>query len=76
MQKHLNNNIMKYYIILITLTLVSFIYANFGYIPKEDPDMIIGLFLFSIISFSLLVMLVITDLLELRKKRKNKNRSF
>jgi hypothetical protein len=38
--------------------------------------MIIGLFLFSIISFSLLVMLVITDLLELRKKRKNKNRSF
>ena len=76
MQKHLNNNIMKYYIILITLTLVSFVYANFGYIPKEDPDMIIGLFLFSIISFSLLVMLVITDLLELRKKRKNKNRSF
>jgi len=76
LQKHLNNNIMKYYIILITLTLVSFVYANFGYIPKEDPDMIIGLFLFSIISFSLLVMLVITDLLELRKKRKNKNRSF
>jgi hypothetical protein len=67
---------MKYYIILITLTLVSFIYANFGYIPKEDPDMIIGLFLFSIISFSLLVMLGITDFLELRKKRKNKNRSF
>jgi hypothetical protein len=48
----------------------------FGYIPKEDPDMIIGLFLFSIISFSLLVMLGITDFLELRKKRKNKNRSF
>ena len=67
---------MKYYIILITLTLVSFVYANFGYIPKEDPDMIIGLFLFSIISFSLLVMLGITDFLELRKKRKNKNRSF
>jgi hypothetical protein len=67
---------MKYYIILITLTLTSFTYANFGYIPKEDPDMIIGLFLFSIISFSLLVMLAITDLLELRKKRKNKNRSF
>jgi hypothetical protein len=67
---------MKYYIILITLTLISFIYANFGYIPKEDPDMIIGLFLFSIISFSLLVMLGITDFLELRKKRKNKNRSF
>ena len=76
MQKHLNIIVMKYYIILITLTLVSFIYANFGYIPKEDPDMIIGLFLFSIISFSLLVMLGITDFLELRKKRKNKNRSF
>ena len=67
---------MKHYFILITITLVSFFYANFGYIPKEDPDMIIGLFLFSIISFSLLVMLGITDFLELRKKRKNKNRSF
>jgi hypothetical protein len=67
---------MKYYIILITITLVSFFYANFGYIPKEDPDMILGLFLFSILSFSLLVMLGITDFLELRKKRKNKNRSF
>jgi hypothetical protein len=76
LQKHLNIIVMKYYIILITLTLVSFTYANFGYIPKEDPDLIIVLFLFSIISFSLLVMLGITDFLELRKKRKNKNRSF
>jgi hypothetical protein len=67
---------MKYYIILITLTLVSFTYANFGYIPKEDPDMIIGLFLFSIISFSLLVMLGITDLIEYRKKKQRQNRTF
>ena len=67
---------MKYYIILITLTLVSFTYANFGYIPKEDPDMIIGLFLFSIISFSLLIMLIITDLIEYRKKKQRQNRTF
>ena len=67
---------MKYYFILITLTLVSFTYANFGYIPKEDPDMILGLFLFSIISFSLLVMLVITDLIEYRKKKQRQNRTF
>lgn len=67
---------MKYYFILITLTLVSFTYANFGYIPKEDPDMILGLFLFSIISFSLLVMLAITDFLEYRKKKQRQNRTF
>lgn len=67
---------MKYYFILITLTLVSFTYANFGYIPKEDPDMILGLFLFSIISFSLLVMLAITDFLEYRKKKQKQNRTF
>ncbi len=67
---------MKYYFILITLTLVSFTYANFGYIPKEDPDMILGLFLFSIISFSLLVMLAITDFLEYRKKKQRQKRSF
>jgi hypothetical protein len=76
LQKHLNIIVMKYYIILITLTLVSFTYANFGYIPKEDPDMIIGLFLFSIISFSLLIMLIITDLIEYRKKKQRQNRTF
>jgi hypothetical protein len=76
LQKHLNNIVMKYYFILITLTLVSFTYANFGYIPKEDPDMILGLFLFSIISFSLLVMLAITDFLEYRKKKQRQNRTF
>lgn len=67
---------MKYYFILITLTLVSFFYANFGYIPKEDPDMILGLFLFSIISFSLLIMLIITDLIEYRKKKQRQKRTF
>jgi hypothetical protein len=76
LQKHLNIIVMKYYIILVSITLISFIYANCGYIPKEDPDMIIGLYLFSILTFSLLVMLIITDIIELRKKRKNKNRSF
>lgn len=67
---------MKYYFILITLTLVSFFYANFGYIPKEDPDMVLGLFLFSIISFSLLIMLIITDLIEYRKKKQRQKRTF
>jgi hypothetical protein len=68
---------MKYYIILITITLVSFFYANFGYIPNEDPDMILGLFLFSILSFSLLSLLFFIDIKNyINKKRKNKNRSF
>jgi hypothetical protein len=67
---------MKYYIILVSITLISFIYANCGYIPKEDPDMIIGLYLFSILTFSLLVMLVITDIIEYRKNKKKQDRTF
>jgi hypothetical protein len=67
---------MKYYIILVSITLISFIYANCGYIPKEDPDMIIGLYLFSILTFSLLVMLVITDIIEYRKHKKKQDRTF
>jgi large-conductance mechanosensitive channel len=68
---------MKHYIILITITLVSFFYANIGYIPKEDENMILGLFLFSILSFSLLSLLFFIDIKNyINKKRKNKNRSF
>ena len=52
---------MKYYIILITTTLVSFFYANFGYIPNEDKNLILTLFLFFILSLSLLFMLIFID---------------
>ena len=67
---------MKYYIILITITLVSFFYANFGYIPKEDPDMILGLFLFSILSFSLLCMLFFIDIKNYINKKRNLKKRF
>jgi hypothetical protein len=67
---------MKYYIILITFTLVSFIYANFGYIPKEDENMILGLFLFSIISFSLLSLLFFIDLKNYINKKRNLKKRF
>jgi hypothetical protein len=67
---------MKYYIILITITLVSFFYANFGYIPKEDPDMILGLFLFSILSFSLLSLLFFIDVKNYINKKRNLKKRF
>jgi hypothetical protein len=67
---------MKYYIILITITLVSFFYANFGYIPKEDPDMILGLFLFSILSFSLLSLLFFIDIKNYINKKRNLKKRF
>ena len=67
---------MKYYIILITITLVSFIYANFGYIPKEDPDMILALFLFSILSFSLLCLLFFIDIKNYINKKRNLKKRF
>ena len=67
---------MKYYIILITITLVSFIYANFGYIPKEDPDMILGLFLFAILSFSLLCLLFFIDIKNYINKKRNLKKRF
>jgi hypothetical protein len=67
---------MKYYIILITITLVSFIYANFGYIPKEDPDMILGLFLFAILSFSLLCLLFFIDVKNYINKKRNIKKRF
>jgi hypothetical protein len=67
---------MKYYIILITITLVSFFYANFGYIPKEDPDMILGLFLFSILSFSLLSLLFFIDIKNYINNKRNLKKRF
>jgi hypothetical protein len=67
---------MKHYFILITLTLVSFIYANFGYIPKEDPNMILGLFLFSILSFSLLCLLFFIDVKNYINKKRNLKKRF
>jgi hypothetical protein len=67
---------MKYYIILITITLVSFFYANFGYIPKEDPDMILGLFLFAILSFSLLCLLFFIDVKNYINKKRNLKKRF
>jgi hypothetical protein len=67
---------MKYYIILITITLVSFFYANFGYIPKEDPDMILGLFLFSILSFSLLSLLFFIDVKNYINNKRNLKKRF
>jgi hypothetical protein len=67
---------MKYYIILITITLVSFFYANFGYIPNEDPDMILGLFLFSILSFSLLCLLFFIDIKNYINKKRNLKKRF
>jgi hypothetical protein len=67
---------MKYYIILITLTLISFFYANFGYIPKEDPDMILALFLFSILSFSLLSLLFFIDVKNYINNKRNLKKRF
>jgi hypothetical protein len=67
---------MKHYFILITTTLVSFFYANFGYIPKEDPDMILGLFLFSILSFSLLCLLFFIDVKNYINKKRNLKKRF
>jgi hypothetical protein len=67
---------MKHYFILITITLVSFFYANFGYIPKEDPDMILGLFLFSILSFSLLSLLFFIDIKNYINKKRNLKKRF
>jgi hypothetical protein len=67
---------MKYYIILITFTFVSFFYANFGYIPNEDENMILGLFLFSIISFSLLILLFFIDIKNYINKKRNLKKRF
>jgi Mg2+ and Co2+ transporter CorA len=67
---------MKHYFILITTTLVSFFYANFGYIPKEDPDMILGLFLFAILSFSLLCLLFFIDVKNYINKKRNLKKRF
>jgi hypothetical protein len=67
---------MKHYFILITFTLVSFIYANFGYIPNEDENMILGLFLFSILSFSLLCLLFFIDVKNYINKKRNLKKRF
>ena len=66
---------MKNYIILITFCVGSFAWANFFPI-NEKNDMLLGLLVFSLLSFVLLIMLAITDFIEYRKNKKKQDRTF
>jgi hypothetical protein len=73
--KQLKLNNMKNYIILITFCVGSFAWANFFPI-NEKNDMLLGLLVFSLLSFALLIMLAITDFIEYRKNKKKQDRTF
>jgi hypothetical protein len=73
--ENLKLNNMKNYIILITLCVVSFVWANWLPIIEEN-NMLLALLFFSFLSFSLLMILIVIDVINYIKKKDKENRTF